>query len=95
MAYNLLKGKKGIIFGALNSNSIAWKIAERAHEEGAQLVLTNTPLAIRMGEMDELAAKTGSLMVPADATSVADLENLFALEHTLNIRQQFVAGAGR
>jgi enoyl-[acyl-carrier protein] reductase I len=78
MAYNLLKGKKGIIFGALNSNSIAWKIAERAHEEGAELVLTNTPLAIRMGEMDELAAKTGSLMVPADATSVADLENLFA-----------------
>ncbi len=78
MAFNLLKRKKGIIFGALNSNSIAWKIAERAHEEGAQLVLTNTPLAIRMGEMDELAAKTGSHMVPADATSVADLENLFA-----------------
>ncbi|MBL7904025.1 MAG: enoyl-ACP reductase [Bacteroidales bacterium] len=78
MAYNLLKGKKGIIFGALNSNSIAWKIAERAHEEGAQLVLTNTPLAIRMGEMDELAAKTGSHMIPADATSIADLENLFS-----------------
>jgi enoyl-[acyl-carrier protein] reductase I len=77
MAYNLLKGKKGIVFGALNSNSIAWKIAERAHDEGAQLVLTNTPLAIRMGDMDELAAKTGSIMVPADATSVADLENLF------------------
>lgn len=77
MVYNLLKGKKGIIFGALNSNSIAWKIAERAHEEGAQLVLTNTPLAIRMGEMDELAAKTGSHMIPADATSIADLENLF------------------
>ncbi len=83
MAFNLLKGKKGIIFGALNSKSIAWKIAERAHEEGAQLVLTNTPLAIRMGEMDELAEKTGSLMVAADATSVADLENLFAkaIEH--------------
>ncbi len=78
MAYNLLKGKKGIIFGALNSNSIAWKIAERAHEEGAQLVLTNTPLAIRMGDMDELAASTGSQMIPADATSVADLENLFS-----------------
>lgn len=78
MAFNLLKGKKGVIFGALNSNSIAWKIAERAHEEGASLVLTNTPLAIRMGEMDELAAKTGSPMVAADATSVADLENLFA-----------------
>jgi len=78
MAYNLLKGKKGIIFGALNSNSIAWKIAERAHDEGAQLVLTNTPLAIRMGDMDELAASTGSQMIPADATSVADLENLFS-----------------
>ncbi|GAP44547.1 enoyl-[acyl-carrier-protein] reductase [NADH] [Lentimicrobium saccharophilum] len=78
MAYNLLKGKKGIIFGALNSNSIAWKIAERAHEEGAELVLTNTPLAIRMGDMDELAAKTGSQMIAADATSVTDLENLFS-----------------
>lgn len=78
MAFNLLKGKKGIIFGALNSNSIAWKIAERAHEEGAELVLTNTPLAIRMGDMDELAAKTGSQMVAADATSVPDLENLFS-----------------
>jgi enoyl-[acyl-carrier protein] reductase I len=78
MAYNLLKGKKGIIFGALNSNSIAWKIAERAHDEGAILVLTNTPLAIRMGEMDELAAKTGSQMIPADATSVPDLDNLFS-----------------
>ncbi len=78
MAYNLLKGKKGIIFGALNSNSIAWKIAERAHDEGATLVLTNTPLAIRMGDMDELAAQTGSQMIPADATSVADLENLFS-----------------
>ena len=78
MAFNLLKGKKGIIFGALNSNSIAWKIAERAHEEGAELLLTNTPLAIRMGDMDELAAKTGSQMIAADATSVADLENLFS-----------------
>ncbi|HLO91730.1 MAG: enoyl-ACP reductase [Chloroflexota bacterium] len=83
MAYNLLKGKKGIIFGALNNMSIAWKVAERAHEEGAQLVLTNTPIAIRMGELDELAEKTNSLMIPADATSVADLENLFekAMDH--------------
>lgn len=78
MAYNLLKGKKGIIFGALNSNSIAWKVAEKAHEEGAIMVLTNTPLAIRMGDLDELAAKTGSAMIPADATSVPDLENLFS-----------------
>jgi enoyl-[acyl-carrier protein] reductase I len=77
MAYNLLNGKKGIIFGALNSQSIAWKVAERAHAEGAQMVLTNTPIAIRMGELDELAQSTGSLMIPADATSVKDLENLF------------------
>ncbi len=78
MAYNLLKGKKGIIFGALNNMSIAWKVAERAHEEGAELVLTNTPIAIRMGELDELAKATGSIMIPADATSVSDLENLFS-----------------
>lgn len=77
MAYNLLKGKKGIIFGALNNQSIAWKVAERAHAEGATLVLTNTPIAIRMGDLDELAKTTGSLMIPADATSVSDLENLF------------------
>lgn len=77
MAYNLLKGKKGIIFGALNNQSIAWKVAERAHAEGATLVLTNTSIAIRMGELDELAKSTGSLMIPADATCVSDLENLF------------------
>jgi enoyl-[acyl-carrier protein] reductase I len=77
MAYNLLKGKKGIIFGALNNQSIAWKVAERAHDEGATLVLTNTPIAIRMGELDELAKSTGSIMIPADATSISDLENLF------------------
>ncbi len=83
MAYNLLKGKKGIIFGALNSQSIAWNVALKAHEEGALLVLTNTPIAIRMGELDELAEATNSLMIPADATSVSDLENLFVktMEH--------------
>ncbi len=77
MSYNLLKGKKGLIFGALNENSIAWKVAERAHEEGATFVLTNTAVSIRMGNIDELAAKTGSIVVPADATNVADLETLF------------------
>ncbi len=76
MAYNLLKGKKGIIFGALNNMSIAWKVAERAHEEGAEFVLTNTPVSLRFGELNELAEKTGSIIVPADATSVPDLENL-------------------
>ncbi|HAH57954.1 MAG TPA: enoyl-ACP reductase, partial [Bacteroidales bacterium] len=83
MGYNLLKGKKGVIFGALNEQSIAWKVAERAHEEGAQLVLTNTAVALRLGELDSLAKRTNSLMVAADATSLSDLENLFdkALEH--------------
>ncbi|PQJ73535.1 enoyl-ACP reductase FabI [Polaribacter butkevichii] len=74
--YNLLKGKKGIIFGALNENSIAWKTAQRAHEEGAEFVLTNAPASIRMGQLDVLAKKTGSQIIPADATSVEDLENL-------------------
>ena len=77
MSYNLLKGKRGIIFGALNDASIAWKVAERAVEEGAQIVLSNTAVACRMGTIDELAKKTGATVIAADATSVADLTNLF------------------
>ncbi len=74
--YNLLKGKRGIIFGALDENSIAWKVAERAHEEGAKFVLTNAPVAIRLGTISKLAEKTNSQVIPADATSVRDIENL-------------------
>ena len=74
--YNLLKGKRGIIFGALDENSIAWKVAERAHEEGATFVLTNAPVALRMGVINKLAEKTGSEIIAADATSLEDLENL-------------------
>jgi len=77
MSHNLLKGKKGIIFGALNEDSIAWKVAERAHEEGAEFILTNAPVALRMGELNNLAKSTGSEIVPADVTSMEDLENLF------------------
>ena len=77
MSFNLLKGKRGIIFGALNDASIAWKVAERVVEEGAQIVLTNTAVACRMGTIDELAKKTGATIIPADATSVEDLTNLF------------------
>lgn len=76
MSNNLLKGKRGIIFGALNEQSIAWKVAEAAHEQGATFVLTNAPIAMRMGEINGLAEKTGSTVIPADATSVEDLENL-------------------
>ena len=79
MAYNLLKGKKGIIFGALNEKSIAWKVAERAYEEGAEFVLTNVPVSIRYGNVNELAEKCNSIVVPADATSIEDLENLFKI----------------
>jgi enoyl-[acyl-carrier protein] reductase I len=77
MAYNLLKGKKGIIFGALNDQSIAWKIAEKAFEEGAVFTLSNTPVALRLGTLNELGKKTNSLVIPADATSVKDIENVF------------------
>ncbi|MGB7842153.1 MAG: SDR family oxidoreductase [Salinimicrobium sp.] len=76
MSYNLLKGKKGIIFGALDENSIAWKTAQRVHEEGGEFVLTNAPIAMRMGNIKELAEKTNSQIIPADATSVEDLDNL-------------------
>ncbi len=74
--YNLLKGKRGIIFGALDENSIAWKTAERVHEEGGTFVLTNAPIAMRMGTINQLADRTGSKIIPADATSVQDLEKL-------------------
>ncbi len=84
MANNLLKGKKGIIFGALNEMSIAWKVAEKAHEEGAEFVLTNAPIAMRMGEINKLAESCGNArVIPADATSMEDLSALFdqAMEH--------------
>jgi enoyl-[acyl-carrier protein] reductase I len=78
MANNLLKGKKGIIFGALDQNSIAWKVAELAHAEGASFTLTNAPIALRMGEINKLAETCKTIVIPADATSVEDLEKLFA-----------------
>ena len=78
MSNNLLQGKRGIVFGALNDMSIAWKVAERAVEEGASITLTNTELAIRMGTIDELAKKLNAEVIPADATSVEDLEKVFA-----------------
>lgn len=77
MGYGLLEGKRGIIFGALNEQSIAWKVAEKAVEEGAKIALTNTAVAIRMGTLDELAKKTGAIVVPADATSEEDLKKVF------------------
>jgi enoyl-[acyl-carrier protein] reductase I len=76
MSYNLLKGKKGIIFGALDENSIAWITAERIHEEGGEFILTNAPIALRMGNVDKLAKKTNSKLIAADATKIGDLENL-------------------
>ena len=78
MSNNLLKGKRGIISGALDSNSIAWKVAQRCHEEGAQIVLTNAPIAMRMGEIKKLADETKSEIIPADATSIEDLTNLYS-----------------
>lgn len=77
MAYNLLEGKRGIIFGALNDMSIAWKVAEKAVEQGALITLSNTPMAVRMGETDALAAKLNCEVIAADATSVDDLAVVF------------------
>ena len=83
MVRDLLKGKRGIIFGALDEKSIAWRAALKAHEQGAELVLTNTQTAIRFGNLKELAEQTNSPMVAADATSIEDIENVFktAMEH--------------
>ncbi len=77
MSYNLLKGKRGIISGALDENSIAWKVAEKAFEQGAKFTLTNAPIAMRMGAINELATKCETEVIPADATSVEDIENLY------------------
>ena len=73
MSYNLLKGKRGIIFGALNGQSIAWKVAERAVEEGAVITLSSIPVAVRMGQVSALSETLGCEVIPADATSVEDL----------------------
>ena len=77
MPHGLLEGKKGVIFGALNDASIAWKIAEAVHAEGGRFILSNAPIAKRLGGLDELAEKTESTIVWADATSDEDLEALF------------------
>lgn len=77
MGFNLLKGKRGIIFGALNSSSIAWKTAERVVEEGAVITLSNTPVAVRMGEVSELGEKLNAEIIPADATNCDDLKTVF------------------
>ncbi len=76
MKNNLLAGKRGIIFGALDEKSIAWKVAERAIEEGAKITLTNTPVGIRMGNIKDLAEKLGVELIPADATKVEELKTL-------------------
>ncbi len=76
MGNNILKGKKGIIFGALDSSSIAWKTAEKIDIEGGQFILTNSPVSIRMGSINDLAKKTKSDIVPADATNIDDIEKL-------------------
>lgn len=76
MSYNLLKGKKGIIFGALDEKSIAWNVALKAHEEGAVFTLSNTPIALRFGNLKGLSEKCGAEIIPADATSVKELENV-------------------
>lgn len=77
MSHNLLKGKRGIIFGALNDMSIAWKVAEKAAEEGAQITLTNTPVAVRMGDVSKLGEQLNVEVIPADATNLEDLEMVF------------------
>ncbi len=77
MSYNLLAGKRGIIFGALNESSIAWKVAQRAVQEGAKITLTNAPIALRMGEMNALAAECNAEIIPADVTNMDDLNLLF------------------
>jgi enoyl-[acyl-carrier protein] reductase I len=78
MSKNLLEGKRGVIFGALDDKSIAWKVAERCVEEGASITLTNAPVALRFGAINALSEKLNAEIIPADATSLEDLDNLFS-----------------
>ena len=82
MSNSILKGKKGIIFGALDKTSIAWVTANKVYNEGGRFILTNAPVAIRMGDIEKLADQTESKVIPADATSIEDLENL--VEKSMN-----------
>lgn len=94
MSYNLLAGKKGIIFGALDKKSIAWKVAERVVEEGATITLTNAPVALRFGQIQQLGEKLNAEVIAADATSLEDLENLFTQSmETLGGKVDFVLHA--
>lgn len=77
MSNNLLQGKKGIIFGALDEKSIAWRTVLKCHEQGAQLVLSNAPVAMRMGEINKLAEAVSAPVIAADATNMDDLKKLF------------------
>lgn len=83
MSNQILKGKKGIIFGALDERSIAWKVAELCHSEGAEIVLTNAPIAMRMGAIQTLAEKTKSIIIPCDVSLDEDMQKLIdgSMEH--------------
>jgi len=79
----MLQGKKGIIFGALDDASIAWKVAQECKKAGAKFTLTNAPVALRMGKINELAEEMETIVISADATRTDDLENLIdkSIEH--------------
>jgi len=83
MSEGLLQGKKGIIFGALNEKSIAWQVALKAWQHGAEMVLTNSPVAMRLGTISELAKMTGSKVIAADATKMEDIDTLLSKSMTI------------
>jgi enoyl-[acyl-carrier protein] reductase I len=74
--HGLLKGKKGIIFGALDERSIAWRVALACHREGAEFVLSNAPISLRMGQLDALSAETGAPIIPCDVANDDEVEAL-------------------
>ena len=78
MGYGLLKGKKGVVFGALDESSIGWQIALAAYREGASFALSNVAVALRIGALDDLAEACGEAsVIPCDATNMDELKELF------------------
>jgi enoyl-[acyl-carrier protein] reductase I len=75
--HQLLAGKRGVVFGALDENSIAWHVASQCVAEGARITLTNAPVAMRFGTIQKLGEQLNAEVISADATSVEELKALF------------------
>lgn len=93
VGYGLLKGKKGIIFGALDERSIAWRVALACHREGAEFALSNAPIALRLGQLNGLAEATGAEIIPCDVSKEEEVDALMLRVKELYGKVDFILHA--